>query len=126
MGGARRFFRNVGSTQKPRNSHVSKSRWASQRNIIVTTLSIDMITSFAVDYMHCVCHGVIRKLLWLWIRDPLSTRIGRQNIERISAALAMIENFIPLDFARMPRFLAELSRWTATELRQFLLHTAPA
>jgi len=76
--------------------------------------------------MHCVCLGVMRKLLWLWIRGPLATRIGRQNIDLISAALINLANFIPRDFARIPRALSELARWKATELRHFHLYTGPA
>ena len=76
--------------------------------------------------MHCVCLGVMKKLLCTWIKGPLATRIGRQTIERISAALAGLANFIPDDFARKPRSLDELCRWKATELRQFLLYTGPA
>jgi hypothetical protein len=85
-----------------------------------------MIRVFTVDYMHCVCLGVMRKLLWVWIRGPLVTRIGRQNIELISTALEALVDFIPSDFARKPRSLAELARWKATELRQFPLYTGPA
>ena len=93
---------------------------------ILEKLDIDMIRVFAIDYMHCVCLGVMRKLLWVWIRGPLVTRIGRQNIELISTALEALVDFIPCDFARKPRSLAELARWKATELRQFLLYTGPA
>lgn len=93
---------------------------------ILEKLDIDMIRVFAIDYMHCVCLGVMRKLLWVWIRGPLATRIGRQNIELISAALEALVDFIPCDFARKPRSLSELARWKATELRQFLLYTGPA
>jgi hypothetical protein len=69
---------------------------------ILEKLDIDMIRVFAIDYMHCVCLGVMRKLLWVWIRGPLATRIGRQNIELISAALEALVDFIPCDFARKP------------------------
>ena len=89
-------------------------------------LRLDMIKSFAIDYMHCVCLGVMKKLLWTWIKGPLATRIGRQNIDLISAALADLVNFIHDDFARKPRPLSELCRWKATELRQFLLYTGPS
>lgn len=93
---------------------------------ILEQLDIDMISVFAIDYMHCVCLGVMRKLLWLLIRGPLATRIGRQNIDLISDALMNIVDFIPSEFSRKPRSLAELARWNATELRQFLFYTGPA
>ncbi|XP_032796164.2 uncharacterized protein LOC116932512 [Daphnia magna] len=93
---------------------------------ILEQLDIDMISVFAIDYIHCVCLGVMRKLLWIWIRGPLAIRIGRQNIDLISDALMNIVDFIPSDFSRKPRSLAELARWKATELRQFLLYTGPA
>ena len=65
---------------------------------ILEKLDIDMIRAFAIDYMHCVCLGVMRKLLWVWIRSPLVTRISRQKIELISTALEALVDFIPCDF----------------------------
>ena len=103
--------------QKQEGHHIGRS--------VLEQLGTDMIKSFAIDYMHCVLLGVMRKLLWLWIKGPLSTRIGRLNIERISVALGGLVDFIPDDFARKPRSLEELARWKATELRQFLLYTGP-
>jgi len=34
----------------------------------LTKLSVDMITAFPLDYMHLICLGVMRKLLYLWIK----------------------------------------------------------
>jgi hypothetical protein len=97
---------------------------------ILERLDINMIECFSLDYMHLVCLGVMRKLLWTWIRGSLFVggrriRLGWRNIILISARLlALVEN-ISCDFARKPRSLKELARWKATELRQFLLYTGP-
>lgn len=92
---------------------------------ILEQLGIDMVESFPLDYMHLVCLGVMRKLLWAWIRGPFSVRLRRSDIERLSSALVGLKEFIAVEFVRKPRTLDELPRWKATELRQFLLYTGP-
>ncbi|XP_045036587.1 uncharacterized protein LOC123466566 [Daphnia magna] len=92
---------------------------------ILERLPIDMVQSFPLDYMHLVCLGIMRKLLWAWIRGSLKCRIGLRSVNKISNFLLVISSYIPADFARKPRSLCELARWKATELRQFLLYTGP-
>ena len=106
-------------TKAPHRTHVSFINQTQEghhkgRSILERLSRLDMIKSFAIDYMHCVCLGVMKKLLWTWIKGPLSTRIGRRNIDLISAAFADLVGFIPEDFARKPRPLSELCRWKAT------------
>lgn len=82
---------------------------------------IDIVNSFSVDYMHLVCLGVVRKLINLWIHGPLRTRLPPNwKIKQISSALIHLKLYIPNDFARKPREIEFVSRWKATELRQFL------
>jgi len=88
-----------------------------------TQLPIDMISSFPLDYMHLSCLGVMRKLLYLWMRGPLQVRIGRQAVDNLSQTLVTFKEQVPVEFARKPRSLAFLDRWKATEFRQFLLYT---
>lgn len=88
-------------------------------------LSVGMITSFPLDYMHLICLGVMRKLLYLWIKGPLTTRLGAKLIGELSAALVLLKEQVPVEFARKPRPVKDLDRWKATELRQFLLYTGP-
>jgi len=88
-------------------------------------LSVGMISSFPLDYMHLICLGVVRKLLYLWIKGPLTTRLGAKLVRDLSAALVLLKEQVPVEFARKPRSVKDLDRWKATELRQFLIYTGP-
>ena len=73
--------------------------------------------------MHLVCMGVMRRLLYLWTKGPLPSRLKSSTIDEISSALIGLQGFIPKEFARKPRSLRDIDRWKATEFRQFLLFT---
>lgn len=90
-----------------------------------TDLGIGFVSQFPLDYMHLVCLGVMRRLLYFWIKGPLRSRIGAGAVARISDRLISMQGFIPTEFARKPRSLTEMDRWKATEFRQFLLYTGP-
>ena len=75
--------------------------------------------------MHLVCLGVMRRLLMLLIKGPLHCRLQALVVRQISDALLTMKTFVPKEFARKPRSLAEMDRWKATEFRQFLLYTGP-
>lgn len=38
-------------------------------------LGVGMVTQFPYDYMDLVCLGVVKKLLGLWIREPLEKNV---------------------------------------------------
>jgi hypothetical protein len=90
-------------------------------------LSVGLVSQFCLDYMHLVCQGVMRKLLMLWMRGPLSIhcRLSAGILNQISEHLISLRHFIPSEFARRPRAVLEIDRWKATEFRQFLLYTGP-
>jgi hypothetical protein len=90
-------------------------------------LGIGMVSQFALDYMHLVCLGVVRRLLLYWKGPvgPLPVRLGFRSIETLSRVLLSFVAFIPCEFARKPRAVSEVLRWKATEFRQFLLYTGP-
>ena len=89
------------------------------------SIHLGIITQFPLDYMHCICLGVMRRLLRLWTKGPLTCRLGPQTKDLISSALLSLSSFMPREFARKPRSLKDLDRWKATELRLFLLYTGP-
>jgi hypothetical protein len=75
--------------------------------------------------MHLVCLGVVRKLLYTWMKGPLRTRLLPRNINRISEQLVELRKYIPSEFKRKPRALKEVDHYKATEFCLFLLYTGP-
>lgn len=88
--------------------------------------NFDIVKCFPLDYMHLVLLGVMRKLIHLWIHSgPLKVRLNGKKINDISRSLVGLKIYIPSEFSRKPRIIQDVSRWKATELRQFLLYTGP-
>lgn len=89
----------------------------------LSDLGIGLVSQVVLDYMHLVCLGVMRRLIFLWMKGPLHVRQGQAVISTISATLKQFKDCIPSEFPRRPRSLREVARWKATEFRQFLLYT---
>ena len=94
-------------------------------------LQFGLVSGFAIDYMHLVCLGVVRRLVNFWLRGPIhkdANRAGRLPASAVAIAsqrLVSLCDAVPREFARKPRTLNELDRWKATEFRQLLLYTGP-
>ena len=86
---------------------------------------VNCIGGFALDYMHMVCLGVVKRILRFLKGGPKECRLSSGQINQISQNLLVLKGKMPQEFARQPRSLSELDRWKATEFRQFLLYTGP-
>ncbi|CAM4490399.1 unnamed protein product [Leuciscus chuanchicus] len=86
---------------------------------------IPCVGSFVLDYMHLVCLGVVRHILYYLCRIPNPRRLSPRQRAELSSELIKLRNSMPSEMARKPRSLQELDRWKATEFRQFLLYTGP-
>lgn len=84
---------------------------------------IDFIKCFPLDYLHLVCLGIVRTILYIWKFEKPGLKFCQRIIDQISSALENLAAHVPLEFSRKPRSLDELRRWKATEFRQFLLYT---
>lgn len=91
----------------------------------LNNLGIGLVTSFVLDYMHLVCLGVVRKLIYLWIKGPLRCRVSGRVLSVISQQMTLLRMHVPKTFSRKPRSLHEVAMWKATEFRLFLLYTGP-
>ena len=92
-----------------------------------TRLGIGLVSEFVLDYMHLICLGVVRRLIWLWVSGPLKSgcRLSSHQTAELSIALVGLRSYMPREFARRPRSLLEWQRWKATEFRQLLIYTGP-
>lgn len=111
---------NIKRTNKTFRSHSDEDHHNGDSPL--TALPIDMVNHFVLDYMHCVCLGVTRKLLNTWLSGPLLVRISGQNLNKISERILKCQNCIPIEFNRKPRALNELARFKASEFRTLLLY----
>lgn len=83
------------------------------------------ISGTPIDYMHCVCLGVVKKLLKKWTRGP--QKLSKPNQKLLCSKLQDLHGYLPKEFSnRKPKKLKYLlSVWKATDYRQFLLYTGP-
>lgn len=68
------------------------------------------ITNTPLDYMHLVLLGVVKKLILLWTKGPLSVRLRPRSIKRISYLLILLRSNTPRDFVRKPRCIQEVKQ----------------
>jgi hypothetical protein len=82
---------------------------------------------FPPDYMHCVCLGVVRRLLYIWFDSAKKFRTPHRlrHCEKKSFDDHLTSIKLPSEFHRQPRSIEHLKRWKATEFRQFILYLAP-
>lgn len=92
---------------------------------ILRRLKIGMVFDIAIDYMHLVCLGVMKRLLQIWLKGPKDIRLQQHKIDSLCTELLAIKSLVPSEFARLPRTLHVIDRWKATECRQLLLYTGP-
>ncbi|CAH0558841.1 unnamed protein product [Brassicogethes aeneus] len=88
--------------------------------------NINFVSDIPLDYMHLICLGVVKRLVvQTWAFGPIPHKLCARDFNKISLNLESLKQFIPSDFARVPRGLSESKRWKATEFRQFLLYSGP-
>ena len=80
------------------------------------------VNGFILDSMHLVFLGVTKRLLEFITSGPRCCKISNTQRKMLSEALVAYNGKLPREFARQPRSLDYLSRWKATEFREFLLY----
>lgn len=92
-------------------------------SVISILPTFDPVRGIAVDFMHCVCLGVMRQFVHLWMDSKQHEKpyyIGRRELE-INERLKTIN--VPSKISRAPWSFTERSYWKASEWRTFILYS---
>lgn len=74
--------------------------------ILLEIPNFNMVDNIPLDYMHLVCLGVVRKLIYLWLFGDLKNRLRANKIAAISSQFENnLKLYIPCEFVRKPRSL---------------------
>ena len=79
------------------------------RNSALVDAGIRCVQDFALDYMHLVCLGVVKRMLLFLKEGPRICRISAVQVSQISDKLTLFNGLIPSEFARQPRILIKNS-----------------
>ncbi|XP_017483801.1 PREDICTED: uncharacterized protein LOC108372585 [Rhagoletis zephyria] len=86
-------------------------------------IGVKMITQIALDSMHLLDLGVMRKFLLRLLQDKVNVKVEKIKKKNMSEILKSLSPFITKEFVRKPRSMDEILNWKATEFRQVLLYT---
>lgn len=118
-------YPDINATLRTDDDFVRQTDSDHHRSVSPLTAYFGMVTQFVLDPMHLLYLGVMRKLVYLWLKGPLNVRIGSARKNRISKKLEEIALCMPDEFSRKPRSLTYVERFKATEFRSFVLYTGP-
>jgi len=103
--------------RKDENYHVGYS-------IFLEIPNFNLVNNVPLDYMHLICLGVMRKLLYMWLFGKLKVRLRYRKVEAISWQLEnVLKLYMPCEFARKSKSFSFIKLWKATEFRNMLLYT---
>ena len=103
------------SRNDDRNHHTGKSP--------LKILDIGLVSQVPLDHMHLLFLGVMRKLIFTWVKGKLPFRLGPRNVRNINQRILTINKHTPKEFVRKPRSLNDIHHFKATEWRTLLLYT---
>lgn len=90
------------------------------RSILLDIPKFDIIKNCPIDYMHCVCLGVVKKFTVNWLdskNHACAYYLGRQ-VGLIDNLIALVK--VPYEIPRVVRPLTQLALWKANEWRSWI------
>lgn len=87
--------------------------------------NFDVVKSFVVDYMHCICLGIVRSITMLWLNSTQQDSFHINDVQKklLSEKLSVVKT--PSIIRRKPRAFNCIKYWKATEYLYWLLFYSP-
>jgi len=86
-------------------------------------LQVDMSTLFPIDYMHCVCLGIMKTLIWIWYDSEIAKPKYKRDL--LDRAISELQSKTPCDFNTRTCDPLSVGDQKATQYRLFLLYVGP-
>jgi hypothetical protein len=80
---------------------------------------VGMVSNFVMDYMHLVYLGVMRKIISLWLRGPLKTRLGPLSRKEIDEKMMSCMSYVirtNIPFSSSSKFILSLIKVTDIQI----------
>ena len=87
-------------------------------------IGLPMVSSFPIDFMHCVLLGTTRRMLSIWC-NKIPYKLKYQDKVELNDKMYRLRASTPSDFSRKPKSIFDVDRWKATECYSFLLYYGP-
>ena len=71
----------------------------------------DVIKGTAIDYMHCICEGVINQLLKHWFDKEKENEVSSIFTEMDNVSSGLVSTTPPSELTRRPRGLKDKKDW---------------
>jgi hypothetical protein len=92
----------------------------------LTRLSVDMVKSFPLDYMHLICLGVVKRLIGIWVdgsKKDLPNKLYSGALDEVNQMIKACSKYFSSEFNRKSRDITDYKHWKAVEFRSFLLYS---
>ena len=99
-----------------------KKTYHQHPTVLVTIPHFNLVRDIILDYMHLICLGVVKALIFRWIVSGSLFKMADNVRLIVNKRLLNARKYCPAEFQRKPNSFRKISNWKATSYRMFVLY----